>query len=108
MRTYPGYNSAPHRCYRPLHFRDFITEILREDIAQTAKEAGIAVVSEHWKFAKSGALLSYGASIPDLFRRTAGYVAQILNGANPAELPIQLPAKYELAGFCHEMPGFCR
>jgi putative ABC transport system substrate-binding protein len=76
--------------------RDFITEILRSDIALAAKSAGIAVVSEHRNYAQSGALLSYGARIPDLFRGAAGYVAQILKGANPADLPIQLPTSYEL------------
>jgi putative ABC transport system substrate-binding protein len=76
--------------------RDFITEVLREDIAQAAKEAGIAVVSEHRNFVEAGALLSYGASIPDLFRRAARYVVEILKGMNPAELPIQLPTKFEL------------
>ena len=49
----------------------------------------------HGPVSSSGALVSYGASIPDLFCRTAGYVTEIFNGAYPAELPIQLPTKYE-------------
>jgi putative ABC transport system substrate-binding protein len=47
-------------------------------------------------FAKEGGLLSYGASFPYIFRRAASYVDRILRGANPADLPVQAPTKYEL------------
>jgi putative ABC transport system substrate-binding protein len=48
-------------------------------------------------FAKQGGLLSYGTSFPDIFRRAAPYVDRILRGANPADLPVQTPTKYDLA-----------
>jgi len=41
-------------------------------------------------------LLSYGPDLIDFWRRTASYVDRILRGAKPAELPVQLPTKFEL------------
>ena len=40
--------------------------------------------------------MSYGPSDADLFRRAAGYVDRILNGARPSELPVEQPTKYDL------------
>jgi len=44
----------------------------------------------------AGGLLSYGPSLPDLFRRGASYVHRILEGAKPADLPIEQPTRFEL------------
>jgi putative tryptophan/tyrosine transport system substrate-binding protein len=47
-------------------------------------------------FAIEGGLVSYGVLLTDLLRRAASYVDRILRGAKPAELPVELPIKFEL------------
>jgi pimeloyl-ACP methyl ester carboxylesterase len=44
----------------------------------------------------SGSLIAYAPDTEDLFRRSAAYVDRILRGASPAELPVQLPIKFEM------------
>ena len=52
----------------------------------------------YWQsvFARDGGLLSYGIDQVDNFRRAATYVDRILRGAKPADLPVQLPTKFEM------------
>ena len=47
--------------------------------------------------ARDGGLVSYGADYADIFHRAATYVDHIFKGAQPAELPVQLPTKFEMA-----------
>ena len=54
-------------------------------------------VWEDAAFVRDGGLLSYGPNFPDMYRQSARYVAKILNGAKPADLPVEQPTKFELA-----------
>jgi putative ABC transport system substrate-binding protein len=47
-------------------------------------------------FARAGGLMSYSANYPELWREMAVYVAKILNGAKPANLPVAQPTKFHL------------
>jgi putative ABC transport system substrate-binding protein len=66
-------------------------------ISSAARNRVPAVMGVANPGANEGELISYGPSLTDLFQRAAGYVDCILRGAKPADLPIQLPVKYDLA-----------
>jgi putative ABC transport system substrate-binding protein len=68
----------------------------RNVIVSLATHHRLPVMSEFRSFADAGALMSYGPSIISLWRRSAAYVSKILNGAKPAELPIEQPTRFEL------------
>lgn len=57
-------------------------------------------ISGSTEYVEVGGLISYGPSYPDLARHAALYVDKILKGANPGDLPIELPTTFELAYQC--------
>lgn len=63
-------------------------------IAEAARHRVPAIYSLRF-FAADGGLISYGIDNIDVYRRAASYVDRILNGARPADLPVQLPSKFE-------------
>jgi putative ABC transport system substrate-binding protein len=68
----------------------------RAQIAAAALKHRIALISPFREYAESGGLMSYGTDAVYQFRHVATYVDRILKGANPGDLPIEQPAKFEL------------
>jgi putative ABC transport system substrate-binding protein len=68
----------------------------RAPIISAAARNNVPAVYPNSPFARGGGLLSYGVDHPDIFRRAATYVDRILRGAKPADLPVQLPTKFEM------------
>jgi putative ABC transport system substrate-binding protein len=64
------------------------------DFAAKNRLATMYVVREN---VAAGGLISYGPSLPDSYRRAAGYVHKILQGTKPADLPVEQPVTFELA-----------
>jgi putative tryptophan/tyrosine transport system substrate-binding protein len=68
----------------------------RATLATLAAKARLPAIYGMREFATVGGLMSYGASLPDIYRRLAGFVDKILKGTSSADLPIQRPTKFEL------------
>jgi len=68
----------------------------RRRLVDLAAKNRLPAVYPSREFADAGGLMAYGANLADLLRRAATYVVKILNGANPAELPVEQPTKFDL------------
>lgn len=75
---------------------DQVTWVHRKLIASLALQNRLPTMFFVKEYVDVGGLMSYGANAADLFRRAASYVAKILAGANPADLPVEQPTKFEL------------
>jgi putative tryptophan/tyrosine transport system substrate-binding protein len=80
--------------------------VVGSDTVMQANQAQVVALAARHKlpaiytfrdFVDAGGLMSYGVSLPDLYRRAADYVDRILDGARPDELPIEPPTGFELA-----------
>lgn len=77
-------------------FSDPLFVSARTRIADLARNGRLPAIYSDGYITEAGGLMSYGPSVPDLFRRAAGYVDRILKGTKPAELPVERPSKLEL------------
>ena len=65
-------------------------------LAEITTHSRLATMASWRQFPESGGLMSYGADVPDLFRRAADYVVRIANGAKVGDLPVQQATKLEM------------
>jgi putative ABC transport system substrate-binding protein len=75
---------------------DPLTLRYRETIVRLAAQTRLPAVYGFGEFVRSGGLIAYGARVSDQARRAAVYVDRILNGAKPADLPVEQAAEFEL------------
>jgi putative ABC transport system substrate-binding protein len=68
----------------------------RTRIAELTARAGLPTIYLYRAHVDAGGLISYGPDLPDMCRRAGGYVARILAGAKPADLPVERPARFDM------------
>jgi putative tryptophan/tyrosine transport system substrate-binding protein len=65
-------------------------------IVQLAAQQRLLTIFPDRHFIEAGGLMSYGPSLPTMYRRAASYVDRILKGAKPSQLPVEQPTAFEL------------
>lgn len=71
--------------------------VQRLHIIERAAKQRLPAIYEWKPFVRSGGLISYGADVPDVYRRAAGFVDKILKGAKPGDLPVEGPTRFDMA-----------
>ena len=66
----------------------------RDEVCELALKFGLPTVSSQREYVEAGALMSYGESLADFYRRSTFYVDKLLKGAKPNELPVQQPTRF--------------
>ena len=75
--------------------RSSLIRIHATRIADFAEKRRLPTMYDDRLFVEAGGLMSYGANVPDFYRRAAVFVDKILKGAKPADLPVEQPTKFE-------------
>jgi putative ABC transport system substrate-binding protein len=68
----------------------------RTELGALAAKRRLPAVSMFVEFAETGGLMAYGPSLREAFHRAGGFASRILQGAKPADMPVERPAKFEL------------
>jgi ABC-type uncharacterized transport system substrate-binding protein len=75
---------------------DSMFQLHRAQLGDLAARSRLPAAYGVREYAEAGGLMSYGPSLPDLWRRAATFVGKILKNAKPADLPVEQPTKFEL------------
>jgi len=93
----PAFDAARRQqCEALLVGQDGIMQANAKLVSELAANNRLPAIYASKEFVEAGGLLAYGVSYPDLYRRAAIYVGKILQGAKPADLPVEQPTKFEL------------
>ena len=91
-----AFKKAKERTSGLIVIQDVMTVSHIKEIVKLAADYRIPAIYTESEWTEAGGLMSYGPSFFDLERRAAYYVDKILNGAKPADLPVEQPTKFEL------------
>jgi putative ABC transport system substrate-binding protein len=75
---------------------DTVIASYQSEVVALAAHSRLPIFSQYSEYVHGGGLLSYGPSLPAIYRRGAYYVDRILKGAKPSDLPVEQPVQFEL------------